>query len=179
MQSRLQLQLSLHDDVSPEEGRLIDEGLGASNAAAARLHEFRPIAVWHGSWRSRGSYLGDVLQTRQAQMIPVVHPLSVGKRARGAEVVTALASGWRFKLEHIASRGDVSPPGFWYDQDDSEWVALVFGHATLEFEDGMLSLEAGDSILIPAHMKHRVVATSFDAVWIALHFRAETDVNEA
>jgi len=79
------------------------------------------------------------------------------------------------RLERIVSNGAASAPGFWYDQDASEWVALVRGHATLEFADGRLELKAGDSLLIPAHAKHRVSHTSADAVWLALHFRAESN----
>jgi len=79
-----------------------------------------------------------------------------------------------FRLEQIVSNGAASAPGFWYDQDTPEWVALVQGHATLEFADGRLELKPGDSLLIPAHSKHRVTRTTADAVWLALHFRAES-----
>lgn len=78
------------------------------------------------------------------------------------------------RLERIVSNGAASAPGFWFDQDTSEWVALVQGHATLEFADGRLALNPGDSLLIPAHAKHRVTHTSADAVWLALHFPAES-----
>ncbi|MEO8487963.1 MAG: GNAT family N-acetyltransferase, partial [Betaproteobacteria bacterium] len=40
------LAFSLHDDVPREEARLIDEGLGASNDAAAPLHEVRPLSCF-------------------------------------------------------------------------------------------------------------------------------------
>jgi len=76
-----------------------------------------------------------------------------------------------FKLEYIVSRGQASEPGFWYDQDDAEWVLLVRGHAVLEFENHESSqLKAGDYLLIPARCKHRITSCSDDAVWLTLHF---------
>jgi cupin 2 domain-containing protein len=87
------------------------------------------------------------------------------------ELATPMLDGAGFRLEHIASNGAASAPGFWYDQPAPEWVAVVRGHATLEFADGQLALQPGDSLLIPAHLKHRVASTSADAVWLALHLR--------
>ncbi|MEM0968961.1 MAG: cupin domain-containing protein, partial [Verrucomicrobiota bacterium] len=67
-------------------------------------------------------------------------------------------------------QGQASEPGFWYDQESTEWVTLLQGSACLEFLAGSLSLKAGDSLTIPANMKHRVARVSEDAVWLALHF---------
>lgn len=91
----------------------------------------------------------------------------------GTELITTVLQGAGFRLEHIASNGAASPPGYWYDQDLPEWVALVRGSATLEFEDGSLQLSAGSSLVISAHLRHRVTRTSADAEWLAIHFRAE------
>jgi len=85
-----------------------------------------------------------------------------------------IVEGPGFRLERIVSNGATSPPGSWYDQDVAEWVALVQGRATIEFEDGRLELKAGDSLLIPAHSKHRVTEASADAMWVALHFRDQS-----
>jgi hypothetical protein len=35
----------------------------------------------------------------------------------------------------------------------------------------MLDLVAGDSLLISAHLRHRVERTSLDALWLAVHFK--------
>ncbi len=77
-----------------------------------------------------------------------------------------------FALERIRSAGHASPPGFWYDQERDEWVALLSGEAELRFEEGSerVLLRPGDCLLIPAHKRHRVEKTSADAVWLALHF---------
>lgn len=88
----------------------------------------------------------------------------------GTESFAPLAEGTAFQLEHIISRGEASPDGFWYDQDRHEWVMLVRGSATLEFEDGTRALVAGDCLTIEAHCRHRVACASIDAVWLALHY---------
>jgi GNAT superfamily N-acetyltransferase len=41
-----QVQISLHDGVPEEEGARVDEGLGASNDAAAPLHEVRRLSCF-------------------------------------------------------------------------------------------------------------------------------------
>ncbi len=74
------------------------------------------------------------------------------------------------KLEHIVSNGVASAAGFWYDQAQEEWVALIRGSAVLQFENGSLNLIAGDALTIPAHLKHRGAAVSQDAIWLALHY---------
>src|SRR5215831_11028539 len=85
-----------------------------------------------------------------------------------AEQVTALLERGAVRIERIVSHGQCSPPGFWYDQEEHEWVLLVCGAARLEYEDGeMLSLEAGDWVEIPAHRRHRVAWTdpARSSVW--------------
>ncbi len=78
----------------------------------------------------------------------------------------------RFKIERIVSKGHASPEGFWYDQDENEWVLLLKGRAGLLFEggDGVVELGPGDYINIPAHLKHRVEWTDPDieTVWLAI-----------
>ncbi len=104
-------------------------------------------------------------------MLPEIRKLKSESWNPGTETIEEIASGPGYYLEHIQSRGDTSDPGFWYDQDEDEWVVLIHGQASLEFEEGILELSAGDSLTIKAHQKHRVASTSVDAVWIALHAR--------
>ena len=47
------------------------------------------------------------------------------------------------RVERIVSWGRCSPPGFWYDQDEDEWVALLSGSARLLLEDSGRSSRAG------------------------------------
>ncbi len=82
------------------------------------------------------------------------------------------------RIERIVSTGQSSPPDFWYDQNENEWVAVLQGEAELEFAamentaTERKRLQAGDFVLIPAHQKHRVAWTTPDlaTVWLAVFF---------
>ena len=90
------------------------------------------------------------------------------------ERVEPLLTTPAFRLERIVSHGHTSPPGFWYDQDEHEWVCVVSGAATLEIEGSEpVVLEAGSTHLLPAHTRHRVAWTSptEPTVWVAIFFR--------
>ena len=89
------------------------------------------------------------------------------------EHVESLLTTPAFRLERIVSRGHASPEGFWYDQDEHEWVCLLSGAATLEVEgQDPVSLRAGGVHLLPARTRHRVASTSptEPTVWLALFF---------
>ena len=104
-------------------------------------------------------------------MLPAVGSVFSSPRGNEEQFLDLLhADG--FRLEHIASHGQPSPPGFWYDQPADEWVVLLRGSAMLRFDSGgVLELKAGDFLTIPAQSRHRVEAVSFDAIWLALHFK--------
>lgn len=90
------------------------------------------------------------------------------------ELTTVLAESTDIRIECIVSTGQASPAGFWYDQEDQEWVAVLRGEATLRYEDGeVLHMTSGDYVLIPAHRKHRVEKTSAEepTVWLAVFYR--------
>ncbi len=74
------------------------------------------------------------------------------------------------RIERIVSHGHASPEGFWYDQDENEWVVLLAGAARLRFEnnDKTIELGPGDHINIPAHTRHRVDWTQPDTDTIRL-----------
>lgn len=75
-------------------------------------------------------------------------------------------------IERIVSHGHASPPGFWYDQPDDEWVMLASGAAELAFDDGRrMIMRPGDWVTIPARCRHRVESTGPDTVWLAVHIR--------
>ena len=74
------------------------------------------------------------------------------------------------RIARIASNAYSSPEDFWYEQDDDEWVALVSGDAVIEFADGTWHcMGAGDWIVIPAGMRHRIAGTDAKTVWLAVH----------
>lgn len=105
-------------------------------------------------------------------MAPETHNLfTIGKASQTTEQFNILLQTPHLRLEQIVSYGTPSAEGFWYDQEETEWVLLTKGEAVLEFEESKLvTLQAGDYLEIPAHEKHRVAECSQDAIWLALHF---------
>lgn len=91
-----------------------------------------------------------------------------------AEITEAIVSRGAFKIERLVSRGHSSPAGFWYDQDDDEWVIVLQGQAKLCFAEGNreVKLQQGDYLFIPRHCRHRVEWTTpeEDTVWLAIHY---------
>ena len=77
------------------------------------------------------------------------------------------------KIERIVSTGQTTPEGEWLEQDGSEWVALLAGAATIQFDGELVprTLEPGDWLLIPARQRHRVEWTDPGraTVWLAVH----------
>ncbi len=99
--------------------------------------------------------------------------------ASAAEVVETLLARPGVRIERIVSHGQSSPNGFWYDQDEHEWVLLLSGSAALEIEgEGLRELASGDFLFLPAHRRHRVTWTAADreTVWLAVFFRAEENI---
>ena len=80
----------------------------------------------------------------------------------------------RLRIVRVVSRGHASPPDFWYDQEDHEWVSVLAGRARLEVEErGIVELGPGDHILLTAHLRHRVFWTDpgVDTIWLAVFYR--------
>jgi cupin 2 domain-containing protein len=78
-------------------------------------------------------------------------------------------------IQRIVSRGHASPDGFWYDQQQDEWVVVMQGAAVLQFEDQAKPVEMGpgDWLNIPAGRRHRVAWTDPDrpTIWLAVHYQ--------
>jgi cupin 2 domain-containing protein len=91
------------------------------------------------------------------------------------ELFETLVAADRVRIERIVSRGQASPEGFWYDQEENEFVLVLRGSAGLrmESEDAPLVLRPGDYVDIPAHVRHRVEWTdpSGATIWLAVHYR--------
>ena len=92
--------------------------------------------------------------------------------SRAGEVTDALLAVPGLRIERIVSLGQVSPPGFWYDQSEAEWVLLLKGAARLRFADepGERVLGPGDWLHIAAHRRHRIEWTdpAQPTVWLAV-----------
>lgn len=89
--------------------------------------------------------------------------------AERTEILLAAAG---LRLERILSLGQASPPGFWYEQAEAEWVAVLSGRArlTIAGEPADRELGPGDAVFLPAGCRHRVAWTdpAGPTVWIAL-----------
>ncbi len=89
------------------------------------------------------------------------------------EEITTLAELPGARIERIVSTGQTSPPGFWYDQDWTEWVILLAGSAGLLIEGEVEPriLYPGSYVEIPAHVRHRVEWSDArqSTVWLAVH----------
>ncbi|MBB1125130.1 cupin domain-containing protein [Thiospirillum jenense] len=88
------------------------------------------------------------------------------------EIFQTLVHTQHVKIERIMSYGHGSEAGFWYDQDQAEWVLVLQGQAQLEFEDKVITLAAGDYLNIAAHIKHRIKWTtpSEPTLWLAIFY---------
>ena len=90
------------------------------------------------------------------------------------EIFETLAESGKIRVERIISDSHGSPGSFWYDQDENEWVLLLKGSAALRFEEeeGLVLLEPGDWVDIPAHVRHRVEWTDpkQKTVWLAVFY---------
>lgn len=90
------------------------------------------------------------------------------------EIVETLAEGTRIRIERIISTGQASPEGFWYDQEESEWVVLLTGEAGLWLhgDEQPRVMRPGDFINIPPHQKHRVewTAPNTPTLWLAVFY---------
>ena len=90
------------------------------------------------------------------------------------EIFDTICSTDSVRIERIVSRGHASPEGFWYDQEENEFVLVVRGSAglKLENEDDIVVLKTGDYLNIGAHVKHRVEWTdpTCETIWLAVHY---------
>jgi len=90
---------------------------------------------------------------------------------KGEELFEEVFSNEHMKIEKILS--NELNNGKWYNQDDDELVLLIRGNATIEYEDTKKDLIAGDFEYIKSKTKHRVLKTSDDALWLAIHIKEE------
>jgi len=84
------------------------------------------------------------------------------------EQTTILAESSRVRIERIISTGQTSG---WYDQAETEFVALLEGSSVIDFENGRsVAMSKGDTIVIEPHERHRVSFTSNEppCVWLCV-----------
>ncbi|QYJ79509.1 cupin [Shewanella acanthi] len=114
------------------------------------------------------------------------------------EVFEKIAGNGSVKIERIISNGQSTPAGQWYDQTQYEWVMLLKGEATLEFDltqyahaeeassknatceaaitgsdlQKFVQLKPGDHLTIDPNQRHRVASTSTEGetLWLAVFY---------
>ena len=91
------------------------------------------------------------------------------------ECVDNLLARPRIRIERIVSFGQANPPGFWYDQEEGEWVLVLAGAARLRFADESEArlLGPGDWLDIIPHRRHRVDWTDpmTPTIWLAIFYQ--------
>lgn len=81
------------------------------------------------------------------------------------EKVIVLLDNSSTRIERIYSYGEVSPVGFYYNQDEDEFVKIEEGNAIIEVEGKEIVMNKGDELFLPRHTKHRINYTSDNCVW--------------
>lgn len=92
----------------------------------------------------------------------------------GVEEFMALLNRPGVRIDRIISTGQASPPGFWYEQPEGEWVVPLAGRALLRLPDEAAPrrLTTGDFVDIAANRGHRVEWTDPQqpTVWLVVHY---------
>ena len=113
------------------------------------------------------------MQPIKSPMIAKINLFQGIPMSSAEEWFQTVSAGPHCRIERIVSWGQVSPPGFWYDQPWDEWVLLLRGRARLQFAESAdeVHLATGDALFIPAHLRHRVAWTDPAAatIWLAVH----------
>ena len=90
------------------------------------------------------------------------------------ELFAELFRSEQLRIERILSRGQTSPADGWYDQEEHEWVLVLEGCGIIGFSDGReTTLQKGNYLHIPAHVKHKVTWTDPDTttVWLCVFYK--------
>ena len=77
----------------------------------------------------------------------------------------------KITIEKILSYGQTTPIDEPYLQDHDEWVLILERSARLKLGDKEISLQKGESLLIPANTKHWVTYTHNPTIWLAVHIK--------
>ncbi len=90
----------------------------------------------------------------------------------GFEQKFQIQEGDNWRLELIVSNAAMSQKGFWYDQEENEWILILQGSALLRLRDpdGTLDMSVGDHLLLPSRRLHRIERTNSapGTIWLSL-----------
>ena len=77
------------------------------------------------------------------------------------ELFTTLLEAANVRIERIVSHGHASPEGFWFAQDQHEWVIVLRGAARLRFEDIEQPMLQWTDYVVPILENRRPANTSW------------------
>jgi len=83
------------------------------------------------------------------------------------ECINVLFDNDNIRIEHVFMLSRSSPPGFWYNVPEDEWVFVISGNISLqfsEFDSAGSTYYKGQSFFIPRFRKHRIILTSPDCI---------------
>ncbi len=83
------------------------------------------------------------------------------------EITYILYNKKNVRIEKIVSQYNESE---WYDQEEDEWFVLLKGYAEIEYEDKTVKINCGETLYIPAHVKHRVSKTT-ECIWLCVFIK--------
>ena len=133
-----------------------------------------PLCAKNARNRARGALRRLAACGRRRSGHRVVNLLTPLPDARTAEQTSTLLTRPGLWVERIVSLGQASPPGFWYEQAEGEWVLVLAGSAKLRFADepDARLLRPGDWLDIAPHRRHRVDWTdpATPSVWLAVFY---------
>jgi len=90
------------------------------------------------------------------------------------ELFNTIHRAKNLRIERIVSLGHCSRRDFWFDQNENEWLIVLEGDASIQFEavPEIVELKPGSYLNIPAHVKHRLSRTNPTrrTVWLAVHY---------
>ena len=93
----------------------------------------------------------------------------IKKIPESEEILEILAQSDNIRIERILSNGQTTD---WMIQDEKEFVVLLQGNATIEFDDREIHLSKGDTLMINEKEKHKVSYTSESpiCIWFCVFF---------
>ena len=126
--------------VHPEDARRVAKGLASMLFEARSFHDQYRIIGDDGTVRWV-SHRATATVDEEGRTTGIIGSI---------EDVTALLAAPNVRIERIVSRGHASPPNFWYDQPQAEWVIVLAGSAAIAFEGEASPMRGNRSGLMPA-----------------------------
>ena len=83
------------------------------------------------------------------------------------ESISVLAGGPGWRVEQLLTGALPGPIEDRLDHD--EWVVVLSGSATLDVDGDVITMTAGDWVLLRAGVPHRVLTTEPPTSWLAVH----------